>query len=98
MALSGNFHTSFASVQELAEAILKGSQEIVKSEFPIVIAVENDIGKVLGNAIKVMLECRKDVVCIDGIHAGSGDYLDIGEPIANGRVVPVVTKTLIFNS
>ncbi|PXV93603.1 reactivating factor of adenosylcobalamin-dependent ethanolamine ammonia lyase [Lachnotalea glycerini] len=98
IALSGNFHTSFASVQELAEAILKGSQEIVKSEFPIVIAVENDIGKVLGNAIKVMLECRKDVVCIDGIHAGSGDYLDIGEPIANGRVVPVVTKTLIFNS
>lgn len=98
IALSGKYHTSFADVQELAAAILKGAQELVKSEHPFVIVVENDIGKVLGNAVNVMLECRKDVICIDGIHAGEGDYLDIGEPIANGRVVPVVTKTLIFNS
>lgn len=98
IALSGKYHTTFASVQELAAAIVKGAGAMVESEKPLVLAVENDIGKVLGNAIKVLLDCKKDVVCIDGIHAGSGDYLDIGEPIANGRVVPVVTKTLIFNS
>lgn len=98
IALSGNYHTSFNDVQKLATAILNGAKELIQSEHPIVIVVENDIGKVLGNAVNVMLERRKDVVCIDGIHAGGGDYLDIGEPIANGRVVPVVTKTLIFNS
>lgn len=60
--------------------------------------IENDIGKVLGNAIRVKLEHKKDVICIDGIRTLSGDYIDIGEPLANGPVVTVVIKTLIFNS
>jgi ethanolamine utilization protein EutA len=98
IALSGKYHTSFAAVQQLAAAIIQGAGEMIESRYPLVLVVETDIGKVLGNAINVMLDCRKDVICIDGIHAGGGDYLDIGEPIANGRVVPVVTKTLIFNS
>lgn len=98
ISLSGNYHTSFTDVQRLAEAIIKGTTEIINSEHSLVLIVENDIGKVLGNALNVLLERRKDVICIDGIHAQAGDYIDIGEPIAGGRVLPVITKTLIFNS
>jgi ethanolamine utilization protein EutA len=98
ISLTGNIHTSFVEVQKLAQSIIRGAQEIIKSEHSLVLVVENDIGKVLGNALKVLLERRKDVICIDGIHAQEGDYLDIGEPMANGRVVPVIIKTLIFNS
>ena len=54
--------------------------------------------KYWGSAINVLLEREKDFICIDGIYANDGDYIDIGEPVAMGRVVPVVTKTLIFNS
>jgi len=98
ISLTGNNHTSFNQVQELAHAIIQGSQEIINSEHALVLVVENDIGKVLGNALNVLLDRRKEVICIDGIHAQQGDYIDIGEPMANGRVVPVITKTLIFNS
>ena len=35
---------------------------------------------------------------MDGISAGSGDYLDIGAPVAGGAVLPVVVKTLAFQS
>ena len=52
----------------------------------------------LGNAINVLLKRQKKFICIDGIFANDGDYIDIGEPVAQGRVVPVVTKTLIFNT
>ena len=98
IALSGAGRTSFQAVQKLAHAILDGGREAVESSHPLIVVVENDIGKVLGNAMKVKLEHKKDVICIDGIRTRSGDYIDIGAPIAGGHVVPVVIKTLIFNS
>lgn len=98
IAFSGNYHTSFNQIQELANAIIKGAEKIIKGPYPLILVIENDIAKVLGNAVNVFLENRKPVICIDGIYAKDGDYIDIGEPVAAGRVVPVVTKTLIFNS
>lgn len=98
IAFSGNYHTSFLEIQELAGTILEGAKEIVRGPYPLILVIENDIAKVLGNALNVFLERKKDVICIDGIHAQDGDYIDIGEPVAAGRVVPVVTKTLIFNT
>jgi ethanolamine utilization protein EutA len=98
ISLTGNYHTNFQEVQQLAQAIINGAEKIIRSEHSLVLVVENDIGKVLGNALNVLLGRRKDVICIDGIHAQTGDYMDIGEPMANGRVVPVIIKTLIFNS
>lgn len=98
ISLTGNFHTSYIEIQKLAQAIINGAYEIIKSENSLVLVVENDIGKVLGNALNMLLKRKKDVICIDGIRAQDGDYIDIGKPMANGRVVPVIIKTLIFNS
>lgn len=98
IAFTGRGYARFADVQRLAEAIIEGAKEAIASPFPLIIVVEHDIGKVLGNALKVKLAHKKDVICIDGIRTLSGDYIDIGEPLAGGHVVPVVIKTLIFNS
>ncbi len=98
IAFSGGFHTSFRQVQELAAWIIEGADSILTSRHPLILVIENDIAKVLGNALNVRLERKKEVICIDGIHASDGDYIDIGQPVAEGRVVPVVIKTLIFNS
>lgn len=98
IAFSGSYHTSFQQIQELAKLIAEGAGEIIQGPYPLILVIENDIAKVLGNAVNVLLERKKDVICIDGIHAGNGDYIDIGAPVADGRVVPVVTKTLIFNT
>ena len=98
IAFSGETRTSFAEVQKLAAAIIDAAKEVVASKYPLILVVEADIGKVLGNALNVLLDYKKDVICIDGIKTLSGDYVDIGEPVAEGHVVPVVIKTLIFNS
>lgn len=98
IAFTGRERTSFAEVQELAAAIIKGAKEVLDSDYPLILVIEADIGKVLGNAINVLLEHKKPVICIDSIRTLSGDYIDIGEPLANGHVLPVVIKTLIFNS
>lgn len=98
IALNGAGYTGFAAIQKLAAAITDGARELIASEYPLILVVEADIGKALGNALNVRLEHRKDVICIDGIRTQGGDYVDIGEPVAEGHVVPVVIKTLIFNS
>ena len=84
--------------QELAHLVVEGTDSIIRGPYPLILVIENDIAKVLGNAINVLLERKKDVICIDGIHTNNGDYIDIGEPVGGGHVVPVVTKTLIFNT
>ena len=38
-----------------------------------------------------------DVICIDSIDAGKGDYVDIGRPVGIADAVPVVIKTIAFN-
>ena len=98
IAFTGGARTSFTEIQALAAAVIESTKEVIRSRYPLVVVVENDIGKALGNALNVLLRHEKDVICIDGIKTLSGDYIDIGEPIAGGQVLPVVIKTLIFNS
>lgn len=97
IAINGAQYTSFKAVQKMAQAIIGGLKDYSKTNVPVVVVCEVDIGKVLGNAIQVLLGLDRKVICIDSIFVKDGDYIDIGEPVANGRVVPVVIKTLIFN-
>jgi ethanolamine utilization protein EutA len=72
-------------------------QPIIKSQHPLIIVLEEDMGKSLGQNLMVKLNRSKDIICIDSIVTNQGDYIDIGEPLMNGRVLPVVVKTLVFN-
>jgi len=98
VALAGYERISFSEIQNLAQAILDSAVEVVQGQYPLIVVLEADIGKALGNALLAKLRGKSDVICIDRIHTQNGDYIDIGEPIADGQVVPVVIKTLIFNS
>jgi ethanolamine utilization protein EutA len=97
VCFSGQHINSFASVQETAQAIIDGAATILNGPNPLVVVLENDRAKVLGQSLAVQRGRRDDVVCIDGVHTGLGDYIDIGAPVGAGQAVPVVVKTLVFN-
>jgi ethanolamine utilization protein EutA len=98
IAIYGMKDPSFKEVQQIASAIINGASDILQEQYPMIVIVENDMAKVLGQTMYKMLDYKKDVICIDNIKVEEGDYIDIGKPLMNGRVVPVVIKTLAFSS
>ena len=38
----------------------------------------------------------RDVICIDSVQVEQNDFVDMGKPLVDGLVIPVVVKTLIF--
>lgn len=61
---------------------------------PVLVTVERDMAKALGQAIALRREPGESILCIDRVRLKNGDYLDVGNPI--GPALPVVVKTLIL--
>ena len=91
LALTGEQDPRFDTLQRLAEGIHRA----YAPTDALVIAVEADMGKALGQAL--LTRRRGELVCLDGIRLRNGSYLDIGWPVAGGEALPVVIKTLIFD-
>jgi ethanolamine utilization protein EutA len=86
---------SFKKIKSLAEVLANAVKRLGKTG-PLVVICEDDIGKALGSILKNMIG-ERPIVSIDQITMKEGDYIDIGEPLYNGGVVPVVIKTLVFS-
>ncbi|MEH7885389.1 ethanolamine ammonia-lyase reactivating factor EutA [Bacillus sp. JJ1609] len=92
--LTGMPYLGFKAVQQLAAAILAGVEQKPDPQQPIVIVLESDHAKVLGQTL-ILQDSQKTIVCIDQIKVEHGDYIDIGT-LLQTNVVPVVVKTLTF--
>lgn len=96
IALEGKRNPSFWEVTEYAHGLIQGMQSLIEKEVPLILIVEQDMAKVLGQTLSRLLGSQKDLICLDGIRLENGDYIDIGQPAAGGAVIPVVVKTLVF--
>lgn len=62
---------------------------------PLLIIIERDYAQVVGQTIKGM-QPQRPLLVIDQVGLMEGDYIDIGSPLMDGRVVPLSVKTLVF--
>ena len=89
---------SYERLKSFAKGIVSAIPTIVEKEMPLILVFKDDIGNSVGNVMKRETELKKNIISIDEMALREGDYIDIGEPIANKQVVPVVVKTLIFQN
>ena len=61
----------------------------------MILILARDYAQSLGQTIKGLIPQRALLV-IDQVGLDEGDYIDIGNPMMDGRVVPLSVKTLVF--
>jgi len=95
VAFKGVFNPSFDKVKYISGKIIEGLHDYLRTNDLLVVILDRDMAKSLGYALMNALPNKK-IISLDTVKVENGDYIDIGAPIANGRVVPVVVKTLVF--
>ena len=96
LALPGKPDPEYGELKILAGCLAEGMDRALPVGKPALIALEQDMAKALGFLLQGFLKDKRKVVCIDGVKLEHGDYVDLGKPILDGLVVPVVAKTLLF--
>ncbi len=88
LSLPGPENADYKAIKKLASVIASAMGP------PVLVAVEQDMAKALGQAIALCRNAGDGVLCIDRVRLQNGDYLDVGKSI--GPAFPVVIKTLIL--
>ncbi len=84
----------YQSLTQLANG-LNDFANTMPSDRPLIAIIERDYAQALGQTVKGLAPSRALLV-IDQVGLSEGDYIDIGTPLMDGRVVPLSVKTLIF--
>ena len=94
IALELNRPLDYTSLSQLANGLNEFSNTM-PSDRPLIVIIERDYAQALGQTVKGLAPSRPLLV-IDQVGLSEGDYIDIGAPLMDGRVVPLSVKTLIF--
>ena len=90
LALRGMCSPSYGALAELAERILRSFRGDT-----LILALEQDMAKALGQCLALRLGKDAKILCVDRVRLEPESYLDVGAPV--GPALPVVVKTLVLN-
>ncbi len=94
VALELDQSLNYSLLLQLATGLAEFARALPEGR-PLVAIIERDYAQALGQTVKAMAPDRPLLV-IDQVGLQEGDYIDVGAPMMDGRVVPLSVKTLIF--
>ncbi len=95
-AVAIDLHRSldYTALLQLSTGLSQFSESLPKDK-PLIVIIERDYAQALGQTVKGLVPSRSLLV-IDQVGLMEGDYIDVGTPLMDGRVVPLSVKTLVF--
>ena len=96
LALPSDLPVAYQAIQVCVDTLVVFAKRYPSSQ-PLIVIAQQDLGKVLGMLLQPRLEGRTLAV-IDEVVTRDGDYIDIGNPLFGGEVVPITVKSLAFPS
>ena len=94
IALELNRSLDYTLLTQLANGLKEFSNNM-PPERPLIVIIERDYAQALGQTLKGLAP-ERSLLVIDQVGLAEGDYIDVGTPLMDGRVVPLSVKTLIF--
>ena len=82
----------------LAKGLYDGLPKTIANRQPIIMIMEGDVARALGQILRKELGVTGAIISIDGVQLQEFDYVDIGEIIKPSNVVPIVIKSLLFST
>ena len=97
--IGDRYETAYSEYVTAMTAIMQDTTELAEElvrclQPPILLCLEQDMAKALGQALAVRMGEDARILCIDRVRLRTGDYLDVGPPV--GPALPVVVKTLVL--
>jgi ethanolamine utilization protein EutA len=89
---------SYENLMEFSKGVVAALPNTIQNKQPIMMCFDTDIGNSVGNIMRRETGISNEILSIDEISLKEGDFIDIGAPIIEDVVVPVVVKTLVFDS
>jgi len=96
VALSWSGEPHYRRLRELAAGLAAGLPRSLASGVPVVLALDADVGRSLGQILVEEFAPAARLVALDGLDLRELDYLDVGEMLQPAGVVPVVVRSLAF--
>jgi ethanolamine utilization protein EutA len=87
-----------ARLHRLAEGICKAMPRALKAGLPLILMMDGDVGRTLGEILRRELDVESAIVSVDGLQLKDFDFVDIGAVIRPTNVVPLVIKSLLFSA
>jgi ethanolamine utilization protein EutA len=84
----------YDQLRDLALGLELFSREL-PDYLPVIVIIKKDYAQVLGQTLKALVG-KRSLLIIDQVGLEEGDFIDIGLPLMDGRVVPLIVKTLVF--
>ncbi len=91
LAMKGMEAPSYRETAALAEELAAEGKDRM-----LIVAVETDMAKALGQCLALKLGADARILCLDRVRLGENSYLDVGAPV--GPALPVVVKTLALGT
>ena len=96
LAFTGQRRPTYWEIKQLSAAIYEVYARPEFQDLLLILVVENDMAKALGQALRILFGDGRKMICFDGVATQEGDYIDLGNPMMHDMVIPVVVKTLLI--
>ncbi|TMI82890.1 MAG: recombinase, partial [Bacillati bacterium ANGP1] len=93
LAIHWHHGPEYAALSELCSGIVEALPETVGTRRPLLLVIDADVAGLVGRTLREECGVAGPLACIDQVALREFDYVDIGSPISDQHVVPVVVKS-----